>query len=89
VVVWVTYCKGISSIIFDYITVTRFATSSHDMYYLSKSLYVDTYCQSAATGYSSIIAGAPGDSKGENLVTHLEAIVLRISIFHHHHHSSV
>jgi len=32
------------------------------MYYLSKSLYIDTYGQTDCRGYWSVIAGAPGDT---------------------------
>jgi len=63
VVVRVPQKQGISSIIFIFVTGTRFATSYYGMYYLSMSLCIYTYSQSGCRRYSSVIREAPGDCK--------------------------
>ena len=45
VVLRVAQPQGISSIVFDFVTVTRFATSYHGMYCLSLSIYIHTEIQ--------------------------------------------
>jgi len=76
---------GISSIIFVFVTVTRFATSQHGMYW-SKSLCICTYIESGCRRYFHIIGDTPGDADWQTFEMNWEAMVEGKSGFHHNHH---
>ena len=89
VVLEVRWPHGISSIIFIFVTVTRFAASYYGMSYLSKSLSIYTYNQSSCKWYSSIIGETVRDTNCENLEMHFQAIVVGRYVSHHHCRHSV
>jgi hypothetical protein len=87
VIVRVPLPHGISAMILFFTPVQGIAPSKYDMHYLCKSIYRNTYGQTANRQYQSLIWWVSGDTDWNNIEMHLDAIVRGISDSLHHGHS--